>query len=184
MEEWKTILEHPYFQISNHGRIKKIKTNQILKASHKDKGYCVFITKHHNIAFRKTIHRLVATYFIENPNNYDCINHIDCNKTNNHYENLEWCTKQMNTDHAVNLGRIPRKPIINIETNETFKSVGELARRMNWSLSKAKHTMRRNKIESHPFRYMTFDPLPANEISTHAPQTTGSIFLTPVHNQF
>ena len=51
------------------------------------------------------IHQLVAQAFIPNPNGYKCINHIDCNRTNNRVENLEWCTPKMNSQHAVKMGR-------------------------------------------------------------------------------
>ena len=44
----------------------------------------------------RTIHRLVAETFIDNPNNYPVINHKDCNKTNNNVNNLEWCTQKQN----------------------------------------------------------------------------------------
>ena len=46
------------------------------------------------------VHRLVAMSFIENPNNYPIINHIDGVKNNNHFSNLEWCTHSMNNKHA------------------------------------------------------------------------------------
>ena len=50
------------------------------------------------------VSRLVAIYFVENPNpeKYDIVNHKDGNKLNNNYENLEWCDISKNTQHAYN----------------------------------------------------------------------------------
>lgn len=50
------------------------------------------------------IHRLVAIAFVPKVFNKPFINHIDGNKFNNHYSNLEWCTNQENMDHAVSIG--------------------------------------------------------------------------------
>lgn len=41
-------------------------------------------------------HRLVAIAFIDNPNNYPIINHINENRCDNRVENLEWCTDAYN----------------------------------------------------------------------------------------
>lgn len=45
------------------------------------------------------VHRLIATYFIPNPNNYPVVNHKDENKLNNNIDNLEWCTVTYNNTY-------------------------------------------------------------------------------------
>lgn len=47
-----------------------------------------------------SVHRLVALHFIENLNNKPEVNHIDGNKLNNHYLNLEWCIRSENAQHS------------------------------------------------------------------------------------
>jgi len=68
--------------------------NQYLSVSlHKDKKSKMF-----------RVHRLVATAFLENENQYKYVNHIDGNKTNNSVDNLEWCTNSMNILHSLRTG--------------------------------------------------------------------------------
>lgn len=55
------------------------------------------------------IHRLLATAFIPNPNNYTQINHKDGNKLNNKLDNLEWCTPSQNIKHAWDTGLQSKK---------------------------------------------------------------------------
>lgn len=52
------------------------------------------------------IHRLVAQYFIENPDpeTLDQVNHKDGDKHNNHYTNLEWSNNRLNVQHAFDNG--------------------------------------------------------------------------------
>lgn len=59
------------------------------------KGYCRVNVNNKKIH----IHRLVALAFIPNPENKPFVNHIDSDKTNNHYTNLEWCTNSENMLH-------------------------------------------------------------------------------------
>ena len=56
----------------------------------------------------KYVHRLVAEYFIEKPSGKNIVNHIDCDRTNNKVENLEWVTQKENLDYAMLVGRLRR----------------------------------------------------------------------------
>ncbi len=42
------------------------------------------------------IHRLVAELYVPGFFEGAQVDHIDCNKLNNHYNNLQWCTKAYN----------------------------------------------------------------------------------------
>lgn len=56
------------------------------------------------------VHRLVAMAFLDNPNNYPQVNHIDGNRGNNNLSNLEWCTCQHNNLEAFRCGyRVSKK---------------------------------------------------------------------------
>lgn len=43
-----------------------------------------------------SVHRLVANAFIENPDNKDCIDHINGIRDDSRAQNLRWCTKKEN----------------------------------------------------------------------------------------
>ena len=64
-------------------------------------GYIVFKIDND---IRMSKHRLIAIYFIPNPDNKPMVNHIDGNKLNNAIDNLEWCTAKENFDHAERTG--------------------------------------------------------------------------------
>jgi hypothetical protein len=46
------------------------------------------------------IHRVIAKLVIPNPSNLPEVNHMDCNKLNNHPSNLEWTSRVGNQNHA------------------------------------------------------------------------------------
>lgn len=124
-EIWKDVTGfEEYYLVSNHGRIKskdrhvntcgknkkiftkrKIK-GKILKLSIDSAGYKRVDLKNAVTGIRKNalVHRLVALEFIKNKNNKPCVNHIDGNKINNHFLNLEWCTHKENMHHAFKNG--------------------------------------------------------------------------------
>lgn len=112
-EIWKWIKGYEnLYQISNFGRVKsfnsKDKKIRILRPVLFKNGY-LHVSLHKKegdklISKTPTIHSLVARAFIPNPENLPEINHIDGNKFNNHFENLEWCTTKKNAAHALKTG--------------------------------------------------------------------------------
>lgn len=80
---------------TNGGVIKRFKTTNGYEEHELFKG---------GKRYRKYVHRLIATYFISNPENKPFVNHIDGNKLNNNIENLEWVTNKENIEHAAKIG--------------------------------------------------------------------------------
>ena len=96
MEEFKKIDGYDNYEISNLGNVRNTDTNRILKPHNdKDGYYCVILCKD---GTRKTsrIHRLICLYFVPNPENFPCIDHIDRSKTNNSISNLRWISRSNN----------------------------------------------------------------------------------------
>ena len=110
------------FEISNCGRLKNVSTGHIYKPEILRTGYCSVRTtlgkrgnKSHIL-----IHRAVAYAFLSNPNNLPEVNHKDGDKTNNHVDNLEWCTSHENQQHKYDAGLFDKAKISG-ENNHSAK---------------------------------------------------------------
>lgn len=91
------------YQISDSGTVRSRKTGHYreLKTKHNDvTGYDFVILFSNGKSKSITIHRLVASAFIPNPDNLPCVNHKNEIKTDNRVENLEWCTFDYNTAYS------------------------------------------------------------------------------------
>lgn len=146
MEKWARV-EDTNYEISNYGRMVNTKTGNLLKTQANKKGYQVIRVTINRVKRTFRIHRLVAQYFVSNPNNKTQVNHIDGNKNNNRYDNLEWCSNAENAHHAIKTGlwesviegaklenEKRKKKVIarNIHTNEIlrFSSISDAERQI------------------------------------------------------
>lgn len=115
-EQWATI-DYPNYSISNYGRLKRMAhvyipslqkkhlhhrtlKERICKLYKNRCGYLCFRILDGNKTKQLYIHKLVAKYFVDNPYNYNAINHKDENKSNNYYLNLEYCTNKYNSNYG------------------------------------------------------------------------------------
>jgi mannosyltransferase OCH1-like enzyme len=110
------------YEISNFGNCRStkkiiIKSNgktytresKVLKPAKSQDGYLKCAVSFNGKLITKPIHRLVAETFINKPDTYLEVNHIDGNKTNNNVNNLEWITKSENLKHAYKLNLLKAK---------------------------------------------------------------------------
>lgn len=101
----RPIKDFPGFWVSDDGIIYKdnwnhTKERRALKSFNDRDGYPRVRLIKNNKKFVKTVHRLVATAFIANPDNKPQVNHINGAKSDNRVENLEWATAQENVIHS------------------------------------------------------------------------------------
>ena len=102
---WKDLNDYEgIYTISEYGDIKNLKEK--LLNTHIRSGYKATCLTKDKKGKTINIHKLVAMTFLDPPVSKDMnnINHIDGNKFNNHYTNLEWTTSKQNTQHAIDKG--------------------------------------------------------------------------------
>ncbi len=97
------------YEASNLGRIKSLYNEEIrggrwgkkriyrkkskVLISHKSKnGYMTITLGIDNKTHKLLVHRLVASAFLENPENKEEVNHKNADRADNRVENLEWMT--------------------------------------------------------------------------------------------
>ena len=116
-EIWKPYPEFPFVEANQFGKIrtkdrwvtvkgqsKRLVKGRVLKPQDIGHGY---VQVHFRVDGKHVylyVHRIVATCFIPNPNNYPEVNHIDNDPTNNAVNNLEWCTHCYNMSYKEKYG--------------------------------------------------------------------------------
>ena len=109
------------YEVSNLGKVRNIKSGRVLKTSLNNNGYLRLWLCENNKRKHLYLHRIIATAFIDNPEEKPCVNHIDENKTNNDLSNLEWCTVRENNIHGTRIKKVAEKcfkKVIQLDLND------------------------------------------------------------------
>lgn len=156
-EVWKPIQGfEEIYEISNHGRLKALPksrkmpgngamkhTPEIIRKLELNQRYPRITLCKNGIEYKETIHKLVAMHFVDNPEGYTHVRHLDDNPWNPHYKNLAWGTQKMNMEDKVRNGRqrkgetmptalLTEKEVLEIrekydkESGYTYKKLGEM----------------------------------------------------------
>lgn len=95
------------YSICEDGRVYSHKTDKFLSTWENSDGYYSYhLSKARGESIYPKAHRLVALAFLERIPNMDYVNHIDGDKKNNHYTNLEWTNYEGNRVHAIDNGLV------------------------------------------------------------------------------
>jgi len=118
--QWNTIPNHPDYQASTAGQIRRIEDGKVLKLYTLPNGYLIaslkLSSKKHKVFL---VHRLIAQTFLQKIEGKTEINHLDGNKTNNSVSNIEFCTHKENIQHAMLTGLINKA-----EVTERYRQMG------------------------------------------------------------
>lgn len=149
--KWKKIEGYEKYSVSDTGLVRNDVTGKILLPYTTKKGYLRLHLTENGTTKNHLVHRLVAQAFIPNPCNFDTVDHINGDKTDNRVENLQWLSNQDNTKRFWNgisderrasisnflKGNANRyrketsKPVVCIDTGTLYDSAGHAARELN-----------------------------------------------------
>ena len=131
-EVWSVYPEFDFIEGSNLGRVRTVDRvvkcgnhaqfvkGRILKQQLDRCGYLFTDFRVNGKKVNRKVHRIIAQTFLPNPDNLPQVNHINCNKTENNVDNLEWCTPQYNITYREKYGKALSRPVFAINLN-TFE---------------------------------------------------------------
>ena len=98
---WKKHPIYTNYELSKKGQIRNVKTGRILNCNNvmNHKGYVRVTIYHNGIQLTRNLHRLVMESFDGLKDSME-VNHMDGDKLNNSFYNLEWVTRAENARHA------------------------------------------------------------------------------------
>lgn len=121
LTKYEPVKGHEDYLINKLGSLYNIKSKRFISTTIKN-GYVRY-----NVNWsRRLVHQVLADQFIANPNHYNSIDHIDCNKLNNSIDNLEWVDIEENKKRAYKNGltAIVKTLVTFSKDNDSFTLLG------------------------------------------------------------
>ena len=122
---WSELPDFKGYFISENGMVYSVKRKKCLTPRVNNKGYITYCLSKDSKHYYRLAHRLVASAFLPNPANLPEVNHKDENSTNNHFSNLEWCSRKYNVNYGTSIERGKRTQGFQIAQ---YRTNGELVR--------------------------------------------------------
>jgi len=172
-EIWKAHPDIVGIEVSTMGRVRtldrvtssekrtRFQKGRILKQSYNGNGYLKVNIPINGKQASKRVNRLVAQTFIHNIDNLPQVNHRDCNRTNNHVENLEWCDNLYNVKYREKYGKTQSKPLlaINLATLEVsqFQSQSEASQELGVNKGNINSVIKGNRKQAGGYYFVNAD---------------------------
>lgn len=178
-EVWKDVPEFEgYYVVSNLGRIIAVERTIIRKNGAKQKitphlvvlfpggkGYLYYTFCKNGIKKTKLVHRVIASAFLDNPNNLQYVDHIDGNRYNNCVTNLKWASPSDNRNNETTLKRFEQrycingKPVVCLKDNKLIKIYQFIsqAKQDGFYPSKIKDVCEHLYSQHHGYQFMYYD---------------------------
>lgn len=179
-EVWKDVPGFEgYYAVSSFGRIMSLgrmkknrsevrnsfKEPSLLSLRHLKSGYQTILFCIDSTKTQMLVHRVVATAFLENPDNKPVVDHIDGNKTNNNVTNLRWATFSENNLNINSQNKHTRTceergyPIVKLKDGKLLKIYAFLGQLKGDGLSKSQVVLVCDHLafSHHGYQFMYYD---------------------------
>lgn len=95
-----------HLNVTRDGVISRGDNGTVLKYNDNGNGYKIVVFGLGDKVYSRYVHRIIATVYLDNPDNLPQVGHRDDDKENNSPENLYWCTNSQNIRDAHRTGRM------------------------------------------------------------------------------
>lgn len=140
VEDWRVVIEAPWYSVSNLGRVKNRRVDKVLKLTTIHSGHQV-VSLGGQV---RPVHHIVMEAFSDEDVRGKRVRHIDGDKTNNRPGNLELVHVQPTPYRQGNRGKLKQGVRI-VDTGEEFESMMAVAKRLDTTVGYISNVLRNRK---------------------------------------